>query len=193
MPSLSRIMRSPRATRNAVVVGVDEFASTVDWSDRSTCVLVGDGAGAVVVSASENPQISPVVWGSVPQLHDAVVIAGDPLRFSQQGQSVFRWTTSELPKITTRILERAEVSPDDLDAIVLHQANLRIIEPLARAIAPKAVVAKDVVCSGNTSAASVPLALSKLVQSGEVSRGQSILLFGFGGGLAYAGSVVRCP
>lgn len=181
------------SARNAIVIGADIFTSAVDWTDRSTCILVGDGAGAVVLSASEEEHVSPVVWGSVPDMGDAVVIAGTPLVFSQQGQSVFRWTTSQLPKLGRQIIERAGLTPEEIDAVVLHQANLRIIEPMAKKIAPNAVVAKDVVWSGNTSAASVPLALSKLVRSGEVEPGAKILLFGFGGGLAYAGQVVTCP
>lgn len=181
------------SARTAIVVGVDIFTSAVDWSDRSTCILVGDGAGAVVITASEDEQISPVVWGSVPEMGDAVVIGGTPLVFTQQGQSVFRWTTSQLPRLGRQIIERAGLTPDDIDAVVLHQANLRIIEPMAKKIAPRAVVAKDVVVSGNTSAASVPLALSKLVRSGDVAPGAKILLFGFGGGLAYAGQVITCP
>ncbi|AKT50440.1 beta-ketoacyl-ACP synthase III [Arsenicicoccus sp. oral taxon 190] len=181
------------ATR-AVVVGVDKFTDFVDWSDRATCILVGDGAGAVVVEASGTPTVGPVVWGSVPEMGDAVVIKELPEGFSQEGQSVFRWTTTALPQIARQICERAGLDPHDLGGIVLHQANLRIIEPLAAKIgATRAVVATDVVESGNTSAASVPLALSKLVRSGQVASGEPILLFGFGGGLAYAGQVIRCP
>lgn len=181
------------ATR-AVVVGADKFTDFVDWSDRSTCILVGDGAGAVVVEASEEDLVGPVVWGSAPEMGDAVVIKELPDGFTQQGQSVFRWTTSELPAIGRRICEQAGVDPADLGGVVLHQANLRIIEPMARKIgAVEAVVATDVVESGNTSAASVPLALSKLVRSGRVAPGAPILLFGFGGGLAYAGQVISCP
>lgn len=181
------------ATR-AVVIGVDKFTDFIDWSDRTTCILVGDGAGAVVVEASPEPRVSPVVWGSVPDMGDAVVIKELPDGFSQQGQAVFRWTTTQLPAIARQICDRAGIAPSELGAIVLHQANLRIIEPLAARIgAVDAVVSTDVVESGNTSAASVPLALSKLVRSGRVPSGAPILLFGFGGGLAYAGQVVRCP
>ncbi|WP_286959112.1 MULTISPECIES: beta-ketoacyl-ACP synthase III [Arsenicicoccus] len=181
------------ATR-AVVVGVDKFTDFIDWNDRTTCILVGDGAGAVVLEASSERGVSPVVWGSAPEMGDAVVIKELPDGFSQQGQAVFRWTTTQLPAIARQICERADVAPSDLAGIVLHQANLRIIEPLAAKIgATDAVVSTDVVESGNTSAASVPLALSKLVRSGRVASGAPILLFGFGGGLAYAGQVVRCP
>lgn len=183
------------SAKHAIVVGAEKFTDFVDWFDRSTCILVGDGAGAVVLSASDEPGVSQVVWGSVPEMGDAVVIRElAEGGFTQAGQSVFRWTTAELPTIAKQICAAAEVDPSELGGIVLHQANLRIIQPLARSLgAANAVVATDVVESGNTSAASVPLALSKLVQSGQIVSGAPILLFGFGGGLAYAGQVVTCP
>ncbi|MEV4438917.1 beta-ketoacyl-ACP synthase III [Streptomyces sp. NPDC049577] len=182
------------AARNALVVGVEKFSAVTDWTDRTTCVLVGDGAGAAVVTASPEPGIGPVVWGSVPEMGHAVRIEGTPSRFAQEGQSVYRWATTQLPPIARRVCERAGVTPEELAAVVLHQANLRIIEPVARRLgAVNAIVATDVTESGNTSAASIPLALSKLVASGTVEPGAPILLFGFGGNLSYAGQVIRCP
>ncbi|CAM5710617.1 Beta-ketoacyl-[acyl-carrier-protein] synthase III OS=Streptomyces alboniger OX=132473 GN=fabH PE=3 SV=1 [Streptomyces alboniger] len=125
---------------------------------------------------------------------NAVRIEGSPPRFAQEGQSVYRWATTRLPPLAREACERAGLTPADLAGVVLHQANLRIIEPLAERIgATHAVVARDVIESGNTSAASVPMALSKLVERGEVRSGQPGLLFGFGGNLSYAGQVVRCP
>ncbi|TXS57592.1 beta-ketoacyl-ACP synthase III [Streptomyces sp. t39] len=189
-------LRAGAATR-ALVIGADKMGDIADWSDRSTCVLVGDGAGAAVVEPVRPGQeagIGPVVWGSVPELGHAVRIEGTPARFAQEGQSVYRWATTQLPPIARSVCERAGLAPEDLAAVVLHQANLRIIEPLAQKIgAVNAVVARDVVESGNTSAASVPMALSKLVERGEISSGDPVLLFGFGGNLSYAGQVIRCP
>jgi 3-oxoacyl-[acyl-carrier-protein] synthase III len=191
-------IRAGSAT-HALVIGAEKLSRFTDWTDRTICVLVGDGAGAAVVSASPTAQIGPVLWGSVPEQSDAVLIEVDPQfpgpgRFSQQGQSVYRWATTQLPGIARKVCERAGLAPEDLAGVVFHQANLRIIEPLARRLgAVNAVIAKDVVESGNTSAASIPLALSKLVERGEVEPGAPILLFGFGGGLAYAGQVVSCP
>lgn len=165
-----------------------------DWSDRTTCVLTGDGAGAAVVEACAEPGIGPVLWGSVPEMGHAVRIEGSPPVFAQEGQSVYRWTTSQLPPLARKVCEKAGVAPEDLAAVVLHQANLRIIEPLAQKIgAVNAVVARDVVDSGNTSAASIPMALSKLVERGEIPSGAPVLLFGFGGNLSYAGQVISCP
>ncbi|MFH0180924.1 beta-ketoacyl-ACP synthase III [Streptomyces cacaoi] len=189
-------VRAGAATR-ALVIGADKMSEVTDWSDRTTCVLVGDGAGAAVIEACPDgvePGISPVLWGSLPEMGHAVRIEGQPARFAQEGQSVYRWATTQLPPLARQACERAGLTPADLAAVVLHQANLRIIEPLAQKIgAVNAVVARDVTESGNTSAASIPLAFSKLVEQGAVSTGDPVLLFGFGGNLSYAGQVVRCP
>ncbi|MEU0287715.1 beta-ketoacyl-ACP synthase III [Streptomyces sp. NPDC005908] len=186
--------------RRVLVIGADKMSEVTDWTDRTTCVLVGDGAGAAVVEATEEGAegagagIGPVLWGSVPDMGNAVRIEGTPPRFAQEGQSVYRWATTRLPEFARQACEKAGLTPEDLAAVVLHQANLRIVEPLARRIgAVNAVVARDVVDSGNTSAASIPLAFSKLVEQGAVSTGDPVLLFGFGGNLSYAGQVVRCP
>lgn len=186
-------IRAGAATR-ALVIGADKMTEITDWSDRTTCVLTGDGAGAAVVEACEESGIGPVLWGSVPSMGNAVRIEGSPPVFAQEGQSVYRWTTSQLPPLARKVCEKAGITPEDLAAVVLHQANLRIIEPLAAKIgAVNAVVARDVVDSGNTSAASIPMALSKLVERGEIPSGAPVLLFGFGGNLSYAGQVISCP
>ncbi|GGT26762.1 beta-ketoacyl-ACP synthase III [Nonomuraea spiralis] len=182
------------AATNALVVGADRMTAVTDWTDRTTCVLTGDGAGAAVVGAAAEAEIGPVLWGSAPELGDAVRIEGEPARFAQDGQTVYRWATTRLPGIARQVCERGGVRPEELAAVVLHQANLRIVEPVARRLgAVNAIVARDVVESGNTSAASVPLALSKLLERGEVAKGAPMLLFGFGGNLSYAGMIVRCP
>ncbi|MET9851678.1 beta-ketoacyl-ACP synthase III [Streptomyces sp. NPDC006450] len=186
-------IRAGAATR-ALVIGADKMTEITDWSDRTTCVLTGDGAGAAVVEACDEPGIGPVLWGSVPSMGNAVRIEGSPPVFAQEGQSVYRWTTSQLPPLARKVCEKSGITPEDLAAVVLHQANLRIIEPLAAKIgAVNAVVARDVVDSGNTSAASIPMALSKLVERGEIPSGAPVLLFGFGGNLSYAGQVISCP
>ncbi|MFB6562505.1 beta-ketoacyl-ACP synthase III [Streptomyces sp. NPDC056400] len=186
-------IRTGSATK-ALVIGVEKLTDFVDWTDRTTCVLIGDGAGAAVVVASEEPEIGPVVWGSVPEMGRAVRIEAPSNTFAQEGQSVYRWATTTLPEVALQVCERAGVKPEQLGGVVLHQANLRIIEPLARKIgAVNAVIAKDVVESGNTSAASIPLALSKLIERGEIEKGSPVLLFAFGGGLSYAGQIINCP
>ena len=183
------------SSRNALVIGAEKLTDYTDFTDRTTCVLTADGAGAMIVTASEEDGISPVLWGSMPNLGDAVRIehANDD-KFAQNGQTVFKWTIAELPRIAAEVLEKAGVAPSELGAIVLHQANLRIIEPLARKLgADNAVVATDVTESGNTSAASIPLALSKLLEKQSLPSGTPILLFAFGGGLSYAGQVIQAP
>ncbi|WP_129839823.1 beta-ketoacyl-ACP synthase III [Streptomyces sp. RFCAC02] len=183
------------AARNALVIGAEKMSDVVDWTDRSTCILLGDGAGAAVVGPGDEDGIGPVVWGSDPTRGDTVLLNDDwHPTFSQQGQAVFRWATTALAPLAREACERAGVAVADLEGIVTHQANLRIVESLVRRLdAPRAVVATDVVDSGNTSAASVPLALAKLVERREIRSGAPVLLFAFGGGLSWAGQVVRCP
>ncbi|GIM87915.1 beta-ketoacyl-ACP synthase III [Salinispora arenicola] len=185
------------ASRNAIVIGAEKLSDFTDWTDRSTCIIFGDGAGAAVVTATgaEEPAgIGPVVWGSVPERGDAVRIEGWRPYVRQEGQAVFRWATTALAPLALQACERAGVAPSELAAFVPHQANTRIIDGIAKRLdIPQAIIAKDLVESGNTSAASIPLALSKLVERREVPSGAPVLLFGFGGGLTYAGQVVRCP
>ena len=186
-------IRAGAATR-ALVIGAEKMSDTLDWTDRSTCVIFGDGAGAAVVEASAEAGIGPVVWGTDTSKSDAVRIDGWDPTISQQGQAVFRWATTQIAPLARQACEKAGILPADLEGFVPHQANLRIIDAIAAKIgAPNAVVARDVVDSGNTSAASIPLALSKLVERGELRSGAPVLLIGFGGGLAYAAQVVRCP
>ena len=183
------------ASTTALVIGAEKLTDVTDFTDRTTCVLTADGAGAFLLTADPEEHISPVLWGCVPELGDAVRIersGGD--KFAQNGRAVYRWTTFELPRIAREVIDKASLAPEDLAAIVLHQANLRIIEPLAAKIgAVNAVVATDVTESGNTSAASIPLALSKLQEKAPLPSGAPVLLFAFGGGLAYAGQIIRMP
>ncbi|MDG4799377.1 beta-ketoacyl-ACP synthase III [Micromonospora sp. WMMD980] len=185
------------AARNAIVIGAEKLSDFTDWTDRSTCIIFGDGAGAAVVTATADDEpagIGPVVWGSAPEKSDAVRIEGWQPYIAQEGQSVFRWATTSLAPLARQACERAGVDPSELAAFVPHQANGRIIDGIAKRLnIPDAIIAKDIVESGNTSAASIPLALSKLVERREVPSGAPVLLFGFGGGLTYAGQVVRCP
>ncbi|MGZ0150593.1 beta-ketoacyl-ACP synthase III [Kribbella sp. WER1] len=196
MATADQAIRAGAASK-AVVIGVEKLSDWTDWTDRTTCVLIGDGAGAAVLVADDSDEaagVGPVVWGSVPEMSDAVRIEGREGPFQQEGLSVFRWATTQLPQIAQQVCEKAGLKPEELGGVVLHQANLRIIEPLAKRLgAVNAVVAKDVVESGNTSAASIPIALSKLVEKREIPSGAPVLLFGFGGGLSYAGQVIRCP
>lgn len=182
------------SSRNALVIGVEKLSDWTDWDDRTTCIIFGDGAGAAVVSASETSGIGPVVWGSDGTKSEAIRVEDRNGSIIQEGQVVFRWATTAMAPIALEACQRAGVSPADLAAFVPHQANLRIIDSIAKKIgATNAVVARDIVESGNTSAASIPLALSKMIERGEVPSGAPVLLLGFGGGLTYAGQVITCP
>jgi 3-oxoacyl-[acyl-carrier-protein] synthase-3 len=186
------------AAHNAIVIGAEKLSDVTDWTDRKTAVLFGDGAGAAVVTAvadGEKPGIGPVLWGSAPDKGDVLRIEGIQPYIEQDGQIVFRWATTALAPFALETLAKAGVRADELAAFIPHQANTRIIDGIVKrlGLGPDVVVAKDLVESGNTSAASVPLALSKLVEQGRVPSGAPVLLFGFGGGLTYAGQVIRCP
>jgi 3-oxoacyl-[acyl-carrier-protein] synthase-3 len=186
------------AARNAIVIGAEKLSDVTDWTDRTTAVLFADGAGAAVVTGvadGEEPGVGPVLWGSAPDRGDTLKIEGWQPYIKQDGQAVFRWATTQLAPFALQACERAGVKPSELAAFVPHQANTRIIDGIVKrlGLSDNVVVAKDLVESGNTSAASVPLALSKLVERREVPSGAPVLLFGFGGGLTYAGQVIRCP
>ncbi|MFC7330462.1 beta-ketoacyl-ACP synthase III [Marinactinospora rubrisoli] len=181
------------SARNVLVIGAEKLSDWIDWTDRSTCVIFADGAGAAVVGASATAEIGPVVWGSSGDRADKIHLR-DHAYLYQEGQTVFRWTTTELYPVALKALERAGVRPEELTAFVPHQANLRIIEAIARKLgAPQAIIARDIVTAGNTSSASVPLALSRMVGRGELPSGSTVLTLGFGAGLTYAAQVLRIP
>ena len=184
--------------RNVLVVGAEKLSQWIDWTDRSTCIIFADGAGAAVVGpvsdAAEAPGIGPVHWGSDGGLADKIFIADRNSFIFQEGQTVFRWTTSALAPIALTACEKAGVDPAELSAFIPHQANLRIVEAIARKLhAPQAVVAQDIVTAGNTSSASIPLALSRMIERGEVASGSKALLLGFGAGMCYAAQVITVP
>jgi 3-oxoacyl-[acyl-carrier-protein] synthase-3 len=180
--------------RNVLVVAAERFSGWLDMSDRSTCIILGDAAGAAVVGPSDTAGLGPVVWGSDGEQFDTVAIDQESHFFRQEGQAVYRWATGKMAPIALEACRRAGVALEDIAAFVPHQANLRIIDALARRIdMPNAIVARDIVTSGNTSAATIPLALSRMVERGEILSGAPVLLLGFGSGLAYAAQVVLAP
>ncbi|HSO92176.1 MAG TPA: beta-ketoacyl-ACP synthase III [Arthrobacter sp.] len=182
------------SAKTAMVIGAEKLTDFTDWSDRSTCVLVGDGAGAVILTAAADPGVSPVCWGSVPALAHAVRIEEPSLYFEQEGLSIYRWAITQAAQLARRTCEMAGIAPENLAGFIPHQANLRIIEPLARQLGiAQDITARDIVTSGNTSSASIPIALAKLVRSGNLPPDSPVLLFGFGGGFSYAGQVIRTP
>jgi 3-oxoacyl-[acyl-carrier-protein] synthase-3 len=187
-------VRSGSAER-VLVVGSEKMTDWLDWTDRGTCILFGDGAAAVVVTAGDEPGIWPAAWGSDGEAHRLVAVPEGDWALRMDGPAVFRWATTQLAPVARRACELAGVDPAELAAFVPHQANQRIVDALARALKlpESVVVARDVATTGNTSAASVPLALSRLVATGEVASGDLALLLAFGAGLTFAGQVVRVP
>ncbi|MEV0349207.1 beta-ketoacyl-ACP synthase III [Nonomuraea sp. NPDC050680] len=182
------------SAKHVLVIGAEKLSQWIDWTDRSTAVIFADGAGAAVVGPSDTPGIGPVVWGSSGDKSDAIIINDRNDSLHQEGQTVFRWATTALHPVAKEACERAGVDPSELAAFVPHQANLRIIEAIARKIgADQAVIGRDIVTAGNTSAASIPLALSRMLERGEVRSGELALILGFGAGLTYAGQVIEIP
>jgi 3-oxoacyl-[acyl-carrier-protein] synthase III len=183
---------------HVLVVGAEKLSQWIDWTDRSTCIIFADGAGAAVVGPvtdpDEKPGIGPVFWGSDGDLAEKIYIKDRDSFIFQEGQAVFRWATTALAPIALKACERAGVAPSELGAFIPHQANLRIVEAIARKLgAPQAVVADDIVTAGNTSSASIPLALSRMIERGEVGSGSPALLMGFGAGMCYAAQVITVP
>lgn len=182
------------AARTAVVVGSEKLTDYTDWTDRSTCILTADGAGAVVLQASDTPRVSQAVWGTEPELTPAVRIEVPLVKFQQDGRSVFKWAITRAADRARSVVERSGLGMEDIEVLVAHQANLRIIEPLAKALGmDDRIVVTDITESGNTSAASIPLGLSKWWHAGKIPADAPALLFGFGGGFAWAGQVVLTP
>jgi 3-oxoacyl-[acyl-carrier-protein] synthase III len=188
---------SAGSARNVLVIGAEKMTNWIDWHDRSTAIIFADGAGAAVVgpaTTTDTVGIGPVVWGSAGDQADKITIADRNSFLQQEGQAVFRWATTAMSPIAEEACERAGVKVGDLTAFVSHQANLRIIEAIARKLGvPRERVADDIVHAGNTSSASIPLALARMAERDELESGSPVLLLGFGAGLCYAAQVITVP
>jgi 3-oxoacyl-[acyl-carrier-protein] synthase-3 len=184
-------------SRYALVIGAEKMTAWIDPGDRSTCIIFADGAGAAVVGPvadGEQPGIGPVAWGSAGDLAARIAIPDRNSFMYQEGQAVFRWATTSMHPIAAQACERAGVAVSDLAAFVPHQANLRIIEAIARRLGvPRERLADDIVHAGNTSSASVPLALSRMAERGDLKPGSLALLLGYGAGMCYAAQVITVP
>ncbi|MDI6407934.1 ketoacyl-ACP synthase III [Streptomyces albus] len=199
-----------------LVVGAERLSDLTDLTDRSTAFLFGDGAGAVIVGPSDEPGIGPAIWGSEGDKRDVIsqtvpwdgfrvgdvsqleVAEDGSLKFPairQEGQTVFRWAVFEMAKVAQQALDAAGITADELDVFIPHQANMRIIDSMVKTLKlPEHVtVARDVETTGNTSAASIPLAMERLLATGKAKSGDTALLIGFGAGLVYAATVVTLP
>ncbi|WP_454119607.1 beta-ketoacyl-ACP synthase III [Microbacterium lacticum] len=193
------------AAHYAVVVGAEKLSDVVDPTDRSISFLLGDGAGAVVIGPSDFAGIGPTVWGSDGSKADAVGMNHTLVEFRdglapwptlrQEGPTVFRWAVWEMVKVARQALEAAGVEASDLAAFVPHQANMRIIDEFAKQLGlPESVViARDIETTGNTSAASIPLATHRLLEEHPEVSGGLALQIGFGAGLVFGAQVVVLP
>ncbi len=194
--------------KQVLVVGADELSIHLDWKDRNTCVLFGDGAGAVLVQASTEPGILSSTMGSDGSGADLLIIpaGGSRLRTNHNGKSngngdhylkmngpqIFRWATQMMARTSEEVMLASGLKPEQVDLFIPHQANLRIIEATARRIGvPSNKVFANVGRYGNTSAASIPIALCEAIAAGKVKRGDNIVLSSFGAGLSWAALALR--
>ena len=193
------------AARYALVIGAEKLSDVVDPTDRSISFLLGDGAGAVVIGPSDFPGISGTVWGSDGSKADAVGMNHTLTDFRdgkapwptlrQVGPTVFRWAVWEMAKVAKQALEQAGVEASDLAAFIPHQANMRIVDEFAKQLKlpETTVIARDIETTGNTSAASIPLATHRLLQEHPELSGGLALQIGFGAGLVFGAQVVVLP
>lgn len=194
------------AAKYVLVIGAEKLSELVKPTDRTISFLLGDGAGAVVVGPADEPGISCTVWGSDGGKWDAVGM-DRPLReafndrdgefptLRQDGQTVFRWAVWEMAKVAQQALDNAGIQASDLAAFIPHQANMRIIDEFAKqlGVPESVVIARDIETTGNTSAASVPLAMHRVLDENPGLSGGYALIIGFGAGLVYAAQIVRLP
>ena len=198
-------------SRNVLVIGVEKLSDYTDPNDRATAFIFADGAGAVIIGQSDQPRIGTTIWGSDADSRDAITLTPSFLDFkknpdkgvaelgwpniAQQGQVVFRWAVYSMSKVGLKALEAAGVTVDELGAFIPHQANIRIIETMAKEmkIPDSVLIADDIRTNGNTSAASIPLAMDRILEEHPELHGKLALLIGYGAGLVYAGQVVELP
>jgi beta-ketoacyl ACP synthase len=189
-----------------LVIGSEKLSPTVDMLDRSNCFIFADGAAAVVVGETPDQGIGPTVWGSDGEQAKAIRQDIDWITYTEnptgprpflrlEGSAVFRWAAFEMGKVGRQAMDAAGVRSDQIDVFIPHQANARINEVLAKNLdlRPDAIVANDIEHTGNTSAASIPLAMAELLSTGASKPGDLALLIGYGAGLSYAAQVVRMP
>lgn len=193
------------AARNVLVIGAEKLSDFVDAADRSISFLLGDGAGAAVVGPSDTPKIGPTVWGSDGENWNTIRMTNSLVNFrdgngpwptlEQDGRTVFRWAVWHTAKKIREMLEKSGLGIEDVDVFVPHQANMRIIDELVKQLKlpEDVVVGRDIAETGNTSAASIPLATHRLIEEGAAKSGDVLVQFGFGAGLAYAGQVLILP
>ncbi len=199
------LVRAGAATY-VLVIGAEKLSDYAKPTDRTISFLLGDGAAAVIVGPADSVGISPTIWGSDGGKWDAVGMDrptreafddrdGEFPTLRQDGQTVFRWAVWEMAKVAQEALEAAGITAADLAAFIPHQANMRIINEFAKqlSVPDSVVIARDIETTGNTSAASVPLAMHRVLAENPELSGGYALIIGFGAGLVYAAQIVRLP
>jgi 3-oxoacyl-[acyl-carrier-protein] synthase-3 len=194
------------AAKYVLVIGAEKLSDYAKPTDRTISFLLGDGAGAVIVGPADEVGISPTIWGSDGGKWDAVGMDrptreafddrdGEFPTLRQDGQTVFRWAVWEMAKVAQEALDAAGITAADLAAFIPHQANMRIINEFAKQlnVPDSVVIARDIETTGNTSAASVPLAMHRVLAENPTLSGGYALIIGFGAGLVYAAQIVRLP
>ena len=190
--------------KKALVIGSEELSKTLDWEDRDTCVLFGDGAGAVVVGQSESPGIIKTYTGSDGTGADLLSLQARPSKnmlheeeqttpyMTMRGREVYSFAIKIVPKCIKEVVEDTKYNIEDIDYFVLHQANARIIDSVAKKMKlPSERFYKNMDTYGNTSAASIPIALNELSRSGKLKKGDLVALVGFGGGLTWGATLIK--
>ena len=188
-----------------LVIGAEKLSDIIDPTDRSISFLLGDGAGAVLVGPSDHTGIGPTIWGSDGEKWDTIGMTATFNEYRaggaewptlrQDGQTVFRWAVWEMAKVARHTLEASGIEPRDLAAFIPHQANMRIIDEFAKQLKlpDSVVIARDIETQGNTSAASIPLAMHGLLEEHPELSGGLALTIGFGAGLVYGAQVIELP
>ena len=199
--SVAESMMIAQKAKKALVIGAESFTKLLDWNDRGTCVLFGDGAGAVVLEAEEAPDNYGILASSLHSdgaYRDILYVDGGPSvngevgHVRMEGQDVFRHAVDKLASVMQEVLDQAGISADEVDWLVPHQANIRIINGMQRKFGLSSErVVRTVDKHANTSAASIPLALSQAVHDGRIQQGDLLALEAIGGGLAWGGALVR--
>jgi len=191
------IMRSNRVEKS-LVIGAERFSRIVNWKDRTTCILFGDGAGAILLEKSESEGILAFDLGADGNYGDLLYVPSVgsnenyPFYVRMKGNEVFKVAVRTMTESALRVLERAGVSPTEVDLLVPHQANVRIVNAVAERVGiEKSKVFMNIDRYGNTSAASIPIALDEAVRSGVVGSGSTVLLVAFGGGFTWGSCIIR--
>ncbi|MEU4386751.1 beta-ketoacyl-ACP synthase III [Promicromonospora sp. NPDC023805] len=192
--------------RHVLVIGAEKLSEIIDPTDRSISFLLGDGAGAAIVGPSDTPGIGPTVWGSdgakataIRQTHSWTELREDPSlgwpTLRQDGPTVFKWASFQMAPVAEKAMAEAGVTAEDIQVFIPHQANMRIIDQMKKQLGlpDTVVIARDIAETGNTSAASIPLAAERLLAEGQAKSGDLALQIGFGAGLVYAAQVVVLP